>query len=163
MRRVYESHGFLSMENDEQFLAREVEEERREEGLFQLLAPNGQRITGTLERLYGRGQASGWYREDGRWIPEWAGEVDVFWDGQQTVEVDGIAILLDEDGNEWPEVYCRPEGERGEREQETADTIDALLDKLYEVAQRHNDRSVDFDICAEVRAARAEVKRLRDE
>ena len=34
------------------------------------------------------------------------------------------------------------------------EALGGMINKLYAIAERHNDRSCDYDVCAEVRAAR---------
>ena len=63
------------------------------------LSPTGSPIIGTLERLTGRAEISGIDPKTGE--PEYAGDTELFWDSQETVERDGKAIFLDEDGEEW--------------------------------------------------------------
>lgn len=58
-------------------------------------------IVGTLERLTGRGEISGF--GDTFADVEWQGSTEVFWDEQKTVQRDGKDIYLDEDGNEYTE------------------------------------------------------------
>jgi hypothetical protein len=67
-------------------------------------APNGLRILGTKEIISGRAEISdGSYKRDadGNLTYDYAGETEIFWDEQKTVEQDGKEVFLDEDGGEW--------------------------------------------------------------
>lgn len=71
-----------------------------------LLAPNGLEIDRTLETIPGSCMIiEGTFRreEDGKIGFDWAGETDVFWDDQRTVERNDQRVFLDTDGNEWLE------------------------------------------------------------
>lgn len=80
--------------------------------VLQLVAPNGPRIIGTLEKLTGRSNALGFTRAaDGTFRPEYTGCTEVFWDDQETVFTHTREmVVLDRDGNEWPISACRVEG-----------------------------------------------------
>ena len=65
----------------------------------QAYAPDGTRIIGTLESIPGTALILG-VDDDG--TPEYLGETEVFWDGQQTCTGDqGQTIWIDENGYEW--------------------------------------------------------------
>lgn len=76
--------------------------------LLGLLAPNGLRITGTLEALKARGDVYGFSRSaDGTLTPRYTGATEIFWDEQRTVlGRHGNVVVLDADGNEWPIDAC---------------------------------------------------------
>ena len=72
--------------------------------LVRLKAPNGKSIVGTLETVPGCAWAATFeVLQDNALSPEYSGETDVWWDGQETVRRDGEDIYLDEDYEEWPE------------------------------------------------------------
>lgn len=79
----------------------------------QLYAPNGELIAGTLETISGRANVSGWSEQGD---PIYAGNTEVFWDDQQTVERDGQLVCLTESGDEFPFDQCtlRDEDNNGE-------------------------------------------------
>jgi len=62
-------------------------------------APNGSPIVGTSELTPGMAEVT--FHEDGTW--DYAGETDVYWDGQTTVTWAGQIVWQDQDGNEWRE------------------------------------------------------------
>jgi hypothetical protein len=78
-----------------------------------LYAPNGLRITGTLERLLGNAlieENSLVFDNDGRLVYEYAGYTDVYWDSQESVlrskpspapSDKAEQVFLDEEGGEW--------------------------------------------------------------
>ena len=43
------------------------------------------------------------------------------------------------------------------------EACEGLIDKLYRVADEYNDRSCDYDVCEEVRAARRAIAKARGE
>lgn len=61
-------------------------------------SPTGSLIVGTLETIQGSAQITE-ITEAGD--PVYAGDTEVFWDSQETVERDGQTVFLDEDGEEW--------------------------------------------------------------
>lgn len=61
-------------------------------------SPNGSRIVGTSDTVACRAEIFG-IEDDG--TPEYAGETEVFWDEQKTLERDSRILFLDEDGDEW--------------------------------------------------------------
>ncbi len=73
------------------------------------IAPNGEEITGTLEKLEGRANIRftrpGEGEEDeGHVSFDWTGDTEIFWDGQETDRNDkGQRIFLDHEGNTWTE------------------------------------------------------------
>ncbi len=73
------------------------------------LAPNGLEITGTLEKLQGRGQITFCSPDEaeeheGKLSFSWNGGTEIFWDEQKTAQGEnGKRIFLDEDGNQWTE------------------------------------------------------------
>jgi hypothetical protein len=92
----------------------------------QLIAPNGQPIVGTLENLSARADVNGWeINEAGELEPVWAGDTEVFWDGQVTVtrEVDGkpVTVCLTEDGDEFLLTDCKIVDASNEDEDEDED------------------------------------------
>ena len=76
------------------------------------MAPNGLKITGTLEKMKGRAritfrpqdEADPGDEREGRLCFSWDGQTEVFWDEQKTVANEkGQRIFLDEEGNQWTE------------------------------------------------------------
>ncbi len=61
-------------------------------------APNGRKIIGTLEQLYGVAYIHGDSTKDDY---DHLGETKINWDGQETVTRDGEVIFIDDQGNEW--------------------------------------------------------------
>ncbi len=61
----------------------------------------GKRIVGTLEIVTGRAEIGSWSRgQNGELEFEYAGGTEIFWDEQKTVERDGQAVYLTEEGDE---------------------------------------------------------------
>lgn len=69
------------------------------------VSPTGKPILGTLEKLTARAEITG-INDDG--TPEYEGDTEVFWDSQETAELDGKVIFLDEDGYEWTFDQLKP-------------------------------------------------------
>jgi hypothetical protein len=68
------------------------------------VAPNGLAIIGTLERLTARAdvvQDGFTRRPDGKLEFDHAGYTEIFWESQETVELEGKTVFLDAHGNEW--------------------------------------------------------------
>jgi hypothetical protein len=71
------------------------------------LAPNGLEITGTLEKLQGRGQITFCSPEEaeeqeGKLSFTWDGGTEIFWNEQKTArDENGRVIFLDREGNQW--------------------------------------------------------------
>lgn len=66
-----------------------------------LLAPNGERIVGSLEIVEARANFDTVERlEDGSLEPDYNGS-DVFYDSMRTQEREGQLLYLDYNGNEW--------------------------------------------------------------
>ncbi|PZR93566.1 MAG: hypothetical protein DI537_10655 [Stutzerimonas stutzeri] len=61
-------------------------------------SPTGREITGTLEALKGRARISGISPEG---EPEHSGGTEIFFEEGHTVERDGKAVFLDDEGGEW--------------------------------------------------------------
>lgn len=66
-------------------------------------SPEGKRIVGTYDRIPGTALADTFYVEGGKVIPEYKGETDVWWDGQEVVEDDGEALYICENYETWGE------------------------------------------------------------
>ena len=68
-------------------------------------APNGERITGTLETLNGVAliHEDVTRQEDGKFTFQYAGETKVWWDDQVTVKRGDKIVFVDESGAEWTE------------------------------------------------------------
>lgn len=74
---------------------------------IRLIAPNGKTITGTLEQLQGRANATRFeLDDDGTLRPDYHGDTDVWWEGQETVTRDGQMVLVDREGNEFTLDQC---------------------------------------------------------
>jgi len=76
---------------------------------YQLRAPNGKLIKGTLEKLVGVAQVVYFYDEDGHPAPEYEGSTHIWWDEQHTIIRDGQFVLVDELGEEWRAGQCTRE------------------------------------------------------
>lgn len=67
-------------------------------------SPNGDEITGTLERIYAIAKLSGVrLTSSGDLEPEYCGDTEVLWDTQETETVEGEIIFVCEKGREWKE------------------------------------------------------------
>lgn len=74
---------------------------------MRLISPDGTEITGTLERCPCRAYVASWEMVDGKvCVEDYAGESEMFWDDQVTVERDGALVVLDEDGTEYLASDC---------------------------------------------------------
>jgi hypothetical protein len=70
----------------------------------QLRAPNGLRITGTAEVINGQAIVNGWSNTG---EPIYAGNTEVDWNSQLTRhDPTGTRLVIDEDGEEWPQAAC---------------------------------------------------------
>lgn len=68
------------------------------------LSPEGNEILGTYEMCPARAEISNFSRNpDGSIAYEYAGDSEMFWDGQETVMKDGKVVFLCSDGKEWTE------------------------------------------------------------
>lgn len=78
--------------------------------MFDLYAPNGRQIVGTDDTVPACAAVSGFTRaEDGTFRPEYMGDTEVYWDGQETQVFDRTAyVLMDEDGRLWLDRECSP-------------------------------------------------------
>lgn len=66
--------------------------------------PNGERIIGTLEELQGCAYAMVYeIDDDGRVIPTYQGDTEIYWNGQRSVIRDDQRVFLDQNSNEWLE------------------------------------------------------------
>jgi len=97
----------------------------------QFYAPNGLKIIGTADTVKAVANISGW-EENGE--PIYAGGSDVDWDSQtnRTTFVNGeeTAIVVDEDGEEWPKAECvLREDDTPEWDEDENLTADALQAK----------------------------------
>lgn len=66
---------------------------------------SGAKIKGTLENLQGCANTleEGFAMDsDGNITHKYEGHTDIYWDNSLTVEQDGVAIYIDEDGSEVP-------------------------------------------------------------
>jgi hypothetical protein len=76
---------------------------------LQYFAPSGARIVGTAESVLGTAKLYEWERDEtGNIVPVWTGYTEVHWDAQITLtdDKDGSWILIDEEGEEWPQSVC---------------------------------------------------------
>lgn len=91
-------------------------------------APNGDRIIGTLERLYAVARISGIYQTG---EPHHEGLNDVDWNSQETVLRDGAALFVDDGGRYWTfaQLIARPDDIED-------DEWDAIRDELADKAAR---------------------------
>lgn len=65
-------------------------------------APNGLPILGTLENVGARADIKHFSRDpDGSLSWEYSGDTKVWWEEMYTVERDGEAVFVDEEGTEW--------------------------------------------------------------
>lgn len=62
-------------------------------------SPNGSEIVGTAEKLLATANISGIDPETGE--PEFAGDTEIHWDTQETLERDGKTLFVDDSGEEW--------------------------------------------------------------
>lgn len=68
------------------------------------LSPDGNRILGTLDRLYAVANVAAVVRSpDGVYELDWTGTTDVFWDGQTIETLDGERLYVCTQGREWKE------------------------------------------------------------
>lgn len=65
---------------------------------MQFKSPTGSRIVGTLEKLSGVANVSG-FNDDGS--PIYAGGTDIDWNSQQSIKRGDSLVYVDEDGEEW--------------------------------------------------------------
>ena len=73
---------------------------------MQAYAPNGLEILGTYEMCPCRAEIAGdsWRKDaEGKIEFDWAGDTEMFYDGQEAVQHEGETVYLDVEGNEWRE------------------------------------------------------------
>lgn len=73
---------------------------------MKLIAPNGEEIVGTYDLVPGVAQIGSDIRrgEDGRFVFNYAGGTQMFWDDQVTKSnADGQRLFMDDGGGVWPE------------------------------------------------------------
>lgn len=69
-----------------------------------MVSPDGTRITGSYERIYGVAQIID-FDDEGE--PNYEGTTDVNWDSQETIMRHGERVFVDEDGDEYLEGQCK--------------------------------------------------------
>jgi hypothetical protein len=115
-------------------------------------------LVGTLDELQARGEINGATRAtDGSGVDlEEAGESEVFWDDQSTVERDGFKVMLDDDGGEHSEaqMVIAPEGTSDPYDDEDLvirrKLIDAFVEYFAENEIDKKAREGDFSKAEEV-------------
>lgn len=73
-----------------------------------LIAPTGAEIIGTLERIPGVALLQSAPTELNK-EPDYSGTTDMNWDGQQTEELNGEILWIDENGQCWPTSLLIPD------------------------------------------------------
>lgn len=94
---------------------------------FDLFAPDGARIIGTLDSIEGRATVAGWTLGPDGPEPVYTGSTTVIWDAQRTQEALGEPVVLDENGGAWLLRECRTGAPRSLRLSEILDAYERAL------------------------------------
>lgn len=70
---------------------------------YQFLSPKGDRIAGTADLVPGVARVNVFNLDESGFIPEYAGETEMFWDSQTQVYIKGQKVYTDEEGTNWRE------------------------------------------------------------
>lgn len=74
---------------------------------YTLTSPSGSPIVGTLEVLHGTALADRFYvGESGQLVPEYIGETEIHWNGQEGADFEGEPVVIDADGIAWLTREC---------------------------------------------------------